>query len=321
MNMAAIGLNTTNGTSLYSGYAELQNTMKVVTAVMFSIILLMGVTGNGTVIWITGCKLRKTINTIWFLNLAIADFISTFLIFATLLYLALDLNWPFGSVTCKLLNCTFGLSINTSILLLSAISIDRCVLVLFPVWSQNYRTNKLITTVCLLIWTLSITLVPGSFMFSEMSTTHNRSTCKNVDIFEDWEQQEADVFTVCLFLYQFLIPLTIILISYAIIIFSIKKKRLNRSNRPLLVITGVVFSFFLCWLPYHGLALARITVSHLPPLVYYVAIPLSKCMAMFNSCINPILYVFIGHEFNDIIRKSLLQVFKSAFEEMPHTRV
>ncbi|XP_069496581.1 chemerin-like receptor 1 [Ambystoma mexicanum] len=321
MKMFPPWLNATNDTSVYSEYAHLRDTMKIVASVIFSIILLMGVTGNGTVIWITGCKLRKTINTVWFLNLAVADFISTFLIFNTLLNLALDLNWPFGSVSCKLLNCTFGLSIYTSILLLSAISIDRCVLVLFPVWCQNYRTTKLISTVCLFIWALSISLVPGSFMLSEMSTKHNRSSCKNVDIFEDWEREEADVFTVCLFLYQFLIPLTIILISYAIIIFSIKKKGLNKSNKPLLVITGVVFSFFLCWLPYHGLALARISVPHLPPLVYYVAIPLSKCLAMFNSCINPILYVFIGHEFKDIVRKSLLQVFKSAFEEMPHTRV
>ncbi|XP_029433391.1 chemokine-like receptor 1 [Rhinatrema bivittatum] len=311
-------MNWTNGTSSEDEIAILRETMKIITAVAFSLIFLLGVTGNGTVIWITGCKLRRTINTVWFFNLALADFISTFLIFITILYLALDLNWPFGPVFCKLVNCTFGLSIYTSILLLSAISIDRCVLGLFPVWCQNYRTTKMITMVCLIIWVLSIALVPGSYIFSEMSTEQNRSSCRNLDIFEDWERKEADVFTVCIFLYQFFIPLIIILISYAILIFTIRKKRLNKSSKPLLVITGVVFSFFLCWLPYHAFALARISVHRLPRTVLYVAIPISKCLAMLNSCINPILYVFVGHEFKDVVKRSLTQVFRAAFEEMPH---
>ncbi|MEE6514918.1 hypothetical protein FKM82_023362 [Ascaphus truei] len=297
--------------------AELRHVVQVAVTVTFSLIFLLGVTGNGTVIWITSCRLRRTINTVWFLNLALADFVSTFLVLVTVLYLSLDLHWPFGPILCKLVNCIFGLSIYASILLLSAISIDRCVLVLFPVWCQNYRTPRLVSAMCLVIWILSVALVPGSYTLSEMSTERNRSSCKNLDVFEDWERREAGIFTVCIFLYQFLVPLSIILISYAILLCTLHRKKLNRSSKPLIVVTAVVFSFFLCWLPYHALALARVSLGGLPLLVNLVAVPLSKCLAMFNSCINPILYVFVGREFKDAVKRSLTQAFKTAFEEVP----
>ncbi|XP_068099482.1 chemerin-like receptor 1 [Hyperolius riggenbachi] len=298
--------------------AEIRHNVQVFATVTFSLIFLLGMMGNGTVIWITGCRLQRTINTIWFFNLALADFISTFLVLVTVLYLLSDLHWPFGSTMCKLVNCIFGLSIYASILLLSAISIDRCILVLFPVWCQNYRNTRLVMTACMVIWILSVAMVPGSFTLSEMSVESNRSSCKNLDVFEDWEKKEAAIFTICIFLYQFLVPLCIILISYTVLLVTLHKKKLNRSSKPFLVVTGVVFSFFLCWLPYHALALARVSLGELPLMVSLVAVPLSKCLAMFNSCINPMLYVFIGREFKDAVKKSITQVFKTVFEEVPH---
>lgn len=293
-----------------------RNAVKVATGVVFSFIFLAGVTGNGVVLWVTGWKLRWTSNTVWFFNLALADLVSTSLILVTVLYLALDLNWPFGSVACKVANCLFGLSLCSGVLLLSSIGVDRCVLVVAPVWCQNYRTPRLTWAACGIIWLLSLAFfVPSSYFFSEVLEEKNRSSCNNLDVFQDW--QEAEVLTICIFLYQFLLPLLVISISYTILLVTMHRKKLNKSSKPLLVVTRVVFCFFLCWLPYHALALTRISVDVLPASMRLVAIPLSKCLAMFNSCINPLLYVFVGQEFQDAVRRSLLQVFKSAFEEAP----
>ncbi|XP_020663102.1 C5a anaphylatoxin chemotactic receptor 1 [Pogona vitticeps] len=299
------------------GDSTVRDTVKIITGVIFSFIFLAGVTGNGIVLWVTGWKLRWTSNTVWFFNLALADLASTSLILVTVLNLALDLNWPFGSVACKVANCLFGLSVCSGVLLLSSISVDRCVLVVAPVWCQNYRTPRLTWGACGFLWLLSLAFfVPSSYFFTEVSVEkNNRSSCNNLDVFQDW--QEAEVLTICIFLYQFLLPLLVISISYTILVVTMHKKKLNKSSKPLLVVTRVVFCFFLCWLPYHALALARISMNDVPDAMRLVAIPLSKCLAMFNSCINPLLYVFVGQEFQDAVRRSLLQVFRTAFEEAP----
>uniref|UniRef100_A0A670ZD64 Chemokine-like receptor 1 n=2 Tax=Pseudonaja textilis TaxID=8673 RepID=A0A670ZD64_PSETE len=296
---------------------SMRDSVKIITGVIFSFIFLAGVTGNGVVLWVTGWKLRWTSNTVWFFNLALADLASTSLILVTVLNLALDLHWPFGSVACKVANCLFGLSVCSGVLLLSSISVDRCVLVVAPVWCQNYRTPRLTWAACGFLWLLSLAFfVPSSYFFTQVSVdNNNRSSCNNLDIFQDWQQ--AEVLTICIFLYQFLLPLLVISISYTILVVTMSKKKLNKSSKPFLVITRVVFCFFLCWLPYHALALARISMDLVPESMRLVAIPLSKCLAMFNSCINPLLYVFVGQEFQDAVRRSLLQVFRTAFEEAP----
>ncbi|KAJ6663695.1 hypothetical protein lerEdw1_009774 [Lerista edwardsae] len=315
--MSTIPASNDTSSPLLFGETSAHTAVKVTTGVVFSIIFLAGVTGNGVVLWVTGWKLRWTSNTVWFFNLALADLASTSLIFVTVLNLALDLHWPFGSVACKVANCLFGLSLCSGVLLLSSISVDRCVLVVAPVWCQNYRTPRLMWMACGFLWLFSLAFfVPSSYFFSEVSLEmNNRSSCNNLDIFQDW--QEAEVLTICIFLYQFLLPLLVISISYTVLVVTMHKKKLNKSSRPLLVVTRVIFCFFLCWLPYHALALARISVDIVPDAVRLVAIPLSKCLAMFNSCINPLLYVFAGQEFQDVVRRSLLQVFRSAFEEVP----
>ncbi|KAM6995175.1 LOW QUALITY PROTEIN: uncharacterized protein LKV04_007410, partial [Tautogolabrus adspersus] len=44
--------------------------------IVYCLAFVLGVLGNGVVIWVTGFKIRS-VNTIWFLNLAVADFLFT----------------------------------------------------------------------------------------------------------------------------------------------------------------------------------------------------------------------------------------------------
>ncbi len=48
---------------------------QIVVLCIFFATFVVGLIGNGLVIFLTGCRMKTTINSIWFLNLAIADFI------------------------------------------------------------------------------------------------------------------------------------------------------------------------------------------------------------------------------------------------------
>lgn len=46
-----------------------------------------------------------------------------------------------------------------------------------------------------------------------------------------------------------------------------------------------------------------------------IGLPIATSLAFLNSCLNPILYVFMGQDFKDKVRKSILHVLESAFQE------
>ena len=60
--------------------------------------------------------------------------------------------------------------------------------------------------------------------------------------------------------------------------------------------------------------------SEVLELVITIGVPLATSLAYLNSCLNPLLYVFMGRDFKDKVRKSILNVFETAFrEEVSHS--
>ncbi|KAL6465895.1 hypothetical protein MHYP_G00260280 [Metynnis hypsauchen] len=108
-------------------------------AVTNVIIIVLGLAGNGLVIWIAGFKVKKSVVSTWYLSLAVSDFIFC----SFLLFDVIDMvknEWLFGRFMCNFSFFILFLNMFSSIFLLVIISVDRCVIVTFPVWTQNHRT-------------------------------------------------------------------------------------------------------------------------------------------------------------------------------------
>ena len=86
------------------------------------------------------------------------------------------------------------------------------------------------------------------------------------------------------------------------------------------VTVAVVVAFILCWLPYHSIQLIKmfqwesrenpmldVHIDNMQSLFY--------SMAVFNSCLNPVLYMFMGKDFQERVRSSLCRIFENAFRE------
>ncbi|XP_034291864.1 C3a anaphylatoxin chemotactic receptor [Pantherophis guttatus] len=147
---------------------------------IFSITFLLGFPGNGLVIWAIALKMKRTVNTVWFLHLAIADFVCCLSLPFSIGQLALHERWPFGRLLCKVLPSAVIFNMFASVFLLTAISIDRCLLVTKPVWCQNHRTVRLASAVCGVIWILAFLLCCPSFFYREtLKDEFGNTRCMN----------------------------------------------------------------------------------------------------------------------------------------------
>ncbi|XP_060116630.1 chemerin-like receptor 1 [Heteronotia binoei] len=321
--------NTTSSdgnTTWHAGdYRSLQRIMHILSMVVYGVACLLGVTGNGLVIWIATFRMKRTVNAVWFLNLAVADFVFTFFLPLSIAYTALGFHWPFGKLLCKLNSTVAFLNMFASVFLLTVISVDRCALVVYPVWSRNFRTPKLACGIALLAWIAAFVLSAPYLVFRDTATnSRNVISCyNNFALSGDYDAEETrriwkirhKAMIVTRFLLGFLIPFSVILVCYNLVAFRMKKRRLTKSSRPFRIIFAVTGSFFLCYFPYHVFSLlemSKMSSSHELKVALFIGIPLASSLAFFNSCVNPILYVFIGQK---TFRQSIFSAFEGAFGE------
>ncbi|XP_078506525.1 C3a anaphylatoxin chemotactic receptor-like [Lissotriton helveticus] len=139
---------------------------------MLSLTFLLGLPGNAIVIWVTGLKMKRTVNTIWFLNLAVADFLCLVCLPFAIGTVALHGHWLYGHILCKLLPSVIIFNMYASVFILVAINLDRCLLVIKPVWSRNHRTVGMASGLCFGIWFLAFFACIPVFIYIEQFTTY-----------------------------------------------------------------------------------------------------------------------------------------------------
>ncbi|XP_063800094.1 chemerin-like receptor 1 [Pseudophryne corroboree] len=286
--------------------------------VIYSVAFLLGTTGNGLVIWFSVFRMKKTVNVVWFLNLAIADFIFTFFLPLSITYIALDFHWPFGKFMCKLNSTLAFLNLFASVFLLTIISIDRCISAILPVWCQNHRTPRLASIVVLCVWILAFIFSLPYFIFRDIYDDNGRVFCYNNFADDPDVSISRHVDTVIMrFIIGFAIPFSIIISCYTVIALRIQRNHMTTSTKPFKIIVALIVSFFVCWFPYHVFSFLDVSASYGADIhdVIQVGIPLTSSLAFINSCVNPFLYVFIGREFKGKFRSSIQSIFERAFTE------
>ncbi|KAM9446663.1 chemerin-like receptor 1 [Clarias gariepinus] len=279
----------------------------VLLATLNVIIMVLGLTGNGLVIWIAGFKIKKTVNTVWYLSLAVSDFLFCVFLPLHIVYTVKN-EWVFELFMCKFASFIMILNMFSSIFLLVIISVDRCVVVMFPVWAQNKRSIRRALVIVLLAWIMSALLSLPAAIFRDLEHYDSKQVC----YYNYTLDEEHVAVVVCKFIFGFVIPLLIIMFCYFMIIRKLKSNHMARSNKPFRVMTALIVAFFISWLPYHIFNLLETDLK------YESVIPTGQrfgiALASTNSCMNPFLYAFMGKDFE---RKcyALLSKIESTFEE------
>ncbi|XP_053547799.1 C3a anaphylatoxin chemotactic receptor [Bombina bombina] len=331
LNVSDIGQDST----LVGHYSPEQ----IVTMIILAVTFIFGVPGNSLVIWVTSVKMRRTVNTVWFWNLAVADLICCLSLPFSISVEVLHDVWPYGSILCKLLPSIVILNMFASVFTLVTISVDRCLVVVKPVWSQNNRTVQKAWLACVCIWLLSFLMCLPVFLYRETllidETTHcvynydgeiNLNYSYNIRgtfetyIYNDINRIEASTstnaiitVTVTRAILGFFLPFLIITACYLCLAWKLQNSRFGKvGSKTRKVATGIVIAFCVSWAPYHivGIGMLFLESPTLTALDH-----LSQGLAYANCCVNPILYVFMGKDFKNKLQKSFHVLMESVFSE------
>ncbi|XP_030641214.1 chemokine-like receptor 1 [Chanos chanos] len=311
-------------------HVVLGKALNIMSLIVYCLVFVLGVVGNGIVIWVTGFKMKKTVNTVWFLNLAVADFLFTASLLLSVAHMAKDCHRSLHFFMCKFNSTRSFLNMFASVYTLVVISIDRCLTVVCPIWARNYRSVQKASAVSLGVWVFALMLSSPYFLFWA-AASEDVINCFNNFTLHD-VKKTAEVVKLMLhhcamiitrFLLGFVVPFSIIMSCYAVIIHRLKRNRSmsGRTGRPFKIIAAVITAFFLCWAPYHILALLEMynymlaDLDKTLDLVITIGFPIATSLAFLNSCLNPLLYVFMSQDFKENIQESILKALEAAFTE------
>lgn len=305
-----------NGSSLSpssKAKTNMSSTIDMIQVFLYAVIFLIGSVGNGVVIWITARQVTRMVNCVWFFNLAMADFLFSVCRIVPLIKNAFYEEWPFGSFLCRATSFIKYLNMFGSVFLLAAISMDRAVSVAYPVWSKNNRGPRLAWLAAIGAWVVAATTSLPFYLYRSVVIEKGNKTKCSLTL-GDGEMVKLTLYLLRL-VCGFLAPFAIIVLCYGVIAVVLRRRRATiRSKKPFKVILTIVIVFFLCWAPYHLFLLLKL--AKVKSEVISVVLPLASCLAYLNSCVNPILYFFMGLDFRKELRRfSLAGAFKRTLLE------
>lgn len=249
---------------------------------------------------------RLTIAEIYLANLAASDLVFVLGLPFWAENIENHFNWPFGTDLCRVVSGIIKANLFISIFLVVAISQDRYRLLVYPMTSRGCRRRQQARATCLLIWVAGALLSIPTFLLRSVKVVPdlNISACILLFPHEAWHFARM----VELNILGFFLPLAaIIFFNYHILASLRGQKAASRTrcggpkgSKTTGLILTLVASFLVCWAPYHFFAFLDflVQVKAIQSCAWKeftdLGLQLANFFAFINSCLNPLIYVFVG---------------------------
>ncbi|XP_021243362.1 atypical chemokine receptor 4 [Numida meleagris] len=285
---------------------DVRKFMKVFLPVFYALTFTVGVAGNSLVVAIYAyCKKPKTKTDVYIMHLAIADLLLLF----TLPFWAANAvqGWELGNSMCKLTSSLYTMNFSSGMLFLACISVDR-----YRATSESQRhrrAGKYCSVTCIGVWLSAILLSIPELIFHQVMKHNNRNEC--LPVFpvnmETLLKATIQILEVVL---EFLLPFLVMLTCYSVTARAIFRSGNTKKSQPFMVLLAVVAAFIITQLPYNMVKFWRAIDS-----IYLlitdceasktidVALQVTKSIALFHTCLNPLLYAFLGASFKMRVMK------------------
>ncbi|CAH2285964.1 cysteinyl leukotriene receptor 2-like [Pelobates cultripes] len=276
---------------------------------VYIVVFFIGVLFNGAALYVF-CVVNKKRgpSTLCLMNLAAADLFFIIFLPLRITYFQMDATWIFGDIMCRATTYSFYFSMYTSIFFLACLSLFRY----YSVTSYKEINLKKVSKICVIIWLFTgISTTP--FLFNGSHIRGNVTRCFEPSGLSAWTK--IMYMNYYALIVGFIIPFLTILVFNGLLIRYILLIPMDKKHirRQVTMIVLVLIVCCVCFLPYH----IQRTV-HLHYLVHHPnicslhnvlerTVVATLSLAILNSCLDPLLYVFVGHGF----KTWLLLLFKT----------
>ncbi|XP_068614150.1 substance-K receptor-like [Brachionichthys hirsutus] len=306
-------------------------------AIAYSLIILVSVTGNITVIWIILAHRRmRTVTNYFIVNLAFSDVsMASFNTVFNFVY-ALHNDWYFGLGYCRFQNFFPITAMFSSIYSMAAIAVDRYMAIIHPLKPRLSSTSTKV--VIALIWIVAILLAFPQCYYSVTQFYYPRTVCM-VDWPGDYGGTHQLSYQYAVILLIYLLPLLVMLVTYSLVGRSLWGGRIpgeatdhyhnqiTAKRKVVKMMVVVVVTFAMCWLPYHvyfilGSFNKEIYKEHYIQQVYLAIF----WLAMSSTMYNPIIYCCLNQRFRAGFRHAFawcpfIKVSEEDRMELQHTHI
>ncbi|KAG8522566.1 Mas-related G-protein coupled receptor member D [Galemys pyrenaicus] len=252
---------------------------------------LCGLPGNGAVVWLLGFRIKRTPFSVYILNLACADF--SYLLCFGVMYSLQPLHryiYKLYEFTGEVADASFLAGLG----LLVAVSCERCVSALRPLWHRCRRPARLSSAVCALVWALALAWETGRLLYSLYG--HQRHRLELI--------YEALVFATTL----------VLCASGLTLLVWVQRSRWRaRPTRLYLSVLLSVLAFLLLQLPLSVCYIVFAASSHSP--YSHLLLSTFYLLHLLNSVLNPIIYFFVGRHGQQPGRAPLRDVLQRALRD------
>ncbi len=251
------------------------------------------------------------------LNLLLSDLMMVCSLPFRAAYYLMD-YWAFGDITCRIMSYVFYINMYGSIYFLAVLSMVRLVAIVKPFAYVRWQSSRRAWALCIVIWLIvSVASIPllkaGTYVES------NQTKCLDL--------RPSQVGTIImlnrgvLFL-GFVMPFVVISVCYifaALYLLKLRKARQNQRSqfnhkKSCSLVIIVLLIFLACFMPYHVVrtlfleAEMDIHNNGYDESCHYIeslrkAAVITHCLASGNSCLDPLLFFFVGENFINFWRQ------------------
>ncbi|XP_041514778.1 mas-related G-protein coupled receptor member B4-like [Microtus oregoni] len=297
--------NTTMNETYYTRNLPCIDSIPIILHTLKAGIAMVGLAGNAIVLWLLSFHIQRNAFSVYVLNLAGADFLFlSFLTVHSLNYILFYFYAIYFDITIYLVN-VFIFAYLADMCIIAAISAERCLSVLWPIWYRCKRPRHLSAVMCALLWAFSLLL---SLLIGHdcgfLIHYYNRSFCESYSFI-----------TVA-----FVIALSVVLCgsSLALLVRIFCGSQRIPVTRLCVTITLAVLVFLFFGLPFGIyfflldwiMELYKVFPCHIPEMTIFL-----PCI---NSCANPIIYFLVGSiRHRSFKRQTLKILLQRAMQDTP----